>query len=112
MKIKFIVTALILSLALPAIAQFKAVSEAYEVSLKGFQAPTHEAGGVVFRPCSKCELKRLRVTATTRYAVNGETVRLEDFRRTIETAPDPDEVAVTVLHHLDSNTIEMLDAWL
>lgn len=112
MRIKFIVAALALCLALPAVAQFKVISEAYEVSLKGFRAPAHEAAGVLFKPCSQCEQKRVRVTERTRYAVNGKTVRLEDFRRTIENAPDPDEVAITVLHHLESNTIEMLDAWL
>lgn len=112
MKFKLIVTALALCLALPAAAQFKSRSEAYEVSLKGFRAPTHEAGGVLFKPCSRCEQKRVRVTSRTRYAVNGEPVRLEDFRQTIENAPDPDEVAITVLHHFESNTIELLDAWL
>jgi len=112
MRIKIIITAIALCMALPAAAQFKTISAAYEVALKGFQAPTHASGGVVFRPCSQCELTRLRVTDRTRYAVNGETVRLEDFRRTIENAPEPDAVSVTVRHHLESNTIELLGAWL
>ena len=112
MKLKIIVTALALCLALPAAAQFEVVAEAYEVALDGFRAPTRANSAVVFRPCSTCELTRLRVTADTLYKVKGERVRLEDFRKVIETAPEPDEVSVTVKHHLKSNVIVMLDVWL
>ena len=112
MKFKILIAALTLSLALPAVAQFEVTSRAYEVALKGFRAPSNANGGVVFRPCSKCELKRLRVTANTLYKVKGERVRLEEFRKVIESAPEPDEVSVTVKHHLESNVIVMLDVWL
>lgn len=112
MKFKMIVTVFALCIALPAAAQFKVTSRAYEVSLEGFQAPAHTAGGVVFRPCSQCPLKRMRVTDETLYKVKGERVRLEDFRRAIESAPEPDDVSVTVKHHLKRDVIEMLDVWL
>ena len=112
MKIKILVTALTLCLALPAAAQFTSNSEAYEVSLRGFSAPTNANGGVLFRPCSKCDIKRVRVTADTRYAVKGKRVRLEDFRRVIENVEDRDAVSITVIHHFESNTIVLLDVWL
>ena len=112
MKTRLFVAALALCLALPAVAQFRVVAKAYEVSLEGFRAPATENGGVVFRPCANCPIKRLRVTAETLYKVKGERVRLEDFRTVIETAPEPDAVSVTVKHHLESNVIVMLDVWL
>ena len=112
MKLKIVVIALALCLALPAAAQFKAITEAYEVALEGFHAPNRENGAVVFHPCSTCKLTRLRVTSETLYKVKGERVRLEEFRRVIETAPDPDAVSVTVEHHLERNVIVMLDVWL
>lgn len=112
MKLKIFITAIALCLALPTAAQFVAITEAYEVALEGFSAPVKENGGVVFRPCSTCKLTRLRVTADTLYKVKGERVRLEDFRQVIESAPEPDEVSVTVEHHLERNVIVMLDVWL
>jgi len=112
MKLKILITALALSLALPAAAQFVAITEAYEVQLDGFRAPNKANGGVVFRPCSTCKLTRLRVTSETQYKVKGERVRLDEFRRVIDSAPDPDEVSVTVEHHLERNVIVMLDVWL
>ena len=112
MKIKIVFAALMLSLAMPAAALFEVTARAYEVSLVGFRASQNANGGVVFRPCSNCPLKRLRVTDETLYKVKGEIVRLETFRRVIDTAPEPDDVSVTVKHHLERNVIVMLDVWL
>ena len=112
MKSKIIITALALCLAMPAAAVFEVTARAYEVSLEGFRAPGHANGGVVFRPCTQCPLKRLRVTGDTQYKVKGERVRLEEFRRTIDSIPEPDGVSVTVKHHLERNVIVMLDVWL
>ncbi len=112
MKLKIFVIALALCLALPAVAQFEVTARAYEVELKGFRAPAKPNGAVVFHPCSTCQLTRLRVTPETQYKVKGERVRLEEFRRVIETVPEPDAVSVTVKHHLERNVIVMLDVWL
>jgi hypothetical protein len=54
----------------------------------------------------------VRVSAGTRYAINGKTVRLADFRRAVSQASDRDDKTVTVLHHLESNTIESIDVLL
>ena len=112
MKTRIFITALALCLAMPAAAVFEVTARAYEVSLDGFRAPSHVNGGVVFRPCKQCPLKRLRVTDKTQYKVKGESVRLEKFREVIDSAPEPDDVSVTVKHHLERNVIVMLDVWL
>ena len=111
MKIKIIITALALCMAMPAAALFEVTARAYEVSLQGFRAPDHANGGVVFRPCKQCPLKRLRVTADTQYKIKGERARLKDFRAAINAAPEPDDVSLTVKHDLKSNVIVMLDVW-
>ena len=107
MKIRtFIALAL---LGLSAAAYSDVVSQAYEVSLSDFRAPATENGGIAFKECPDCDRRIVRVTAGTRYAINGSKVRLKDFRKAIVQADDRAEKTVTVLHHLESNTIESLD---
>jgi len=88
------------------------VSRAYEVALSEFRAPATENGGVSFKLCPSCEPQLVRVTADTRYAVNGKAVRLEDFRKAVSQARDRDEKTVIVLHHLESDTIVSLDVYI
>ena len=77
--------------------------------LSDFRAPATANGAVAFKECGACERRTVRVTAVTRYAINGKTVRLQEFRKAVTQADDRDEKTVTVLHHLESNTIESLD---
>ena len=88
------------------------ISQGYEIVLSNFQAPATANGGVTFQECDECERMTVRVTSETVYKVNGRPVRLEDFRKAIASVRDRDEVALTVLHHLESNTIEMIDVLL
>jgi hypothetical protein len=88
------------------------ISQGYEVVLSNFQAPATTNGGVTFQECDECERMTVRVTSETVYKVNGRPIRLEDFRKAIASVRDRDEVALTVLHHLESNTIEMIDVLL
>ena len=39
----------------------------------------------------------------------AKAVKLEDFKKAIAYVNDRDEVVLTVLHHLESDTIEMID---
>ena len=110
MKIKALFAVFLLCFSLTAAAQGRIVSQAYEVGLDDFRAPATVNGGVVFKACSKCEHQRVRVTANTRYAINGKTVRFEDFRKAVQQVENRDEKMVTVVHHLESDTIKSLDA--
>ena len=109
MNIKKVFAVALLGLGASLAAADDVVSRAYEVALNDFRAPATENGGIAFKPCSSCERRLVRVTAGTRYAVNGRTVRLEDFRKAVNQAHDRDEKTVIVLHHLESDTIESLD---
>ena len=85
------------------------ISQAYEIALSNFRAPATTNGGVAFQVCDDCERMSVRVTAGTSYKVNGKAVKLEEFKKAIAYVSDRDEVVLTVLHHLESDTIEMID---
>ncbi len=97
-------------LSATATGQGRVISQAYEILLNNFQAPVSASSTIVFKECDECEQQHARVTETTIYSVNGRPVRLEEFRIAILQATDRDNKAVTVLHHLESNTVESIDA--
>lgn len=106
MKIKslFAITLFCLSFAFAANGQV-IVSQAYELKLSNFQAPATLNADVSFQECATCERKKVRATSDTRYAVNNKTVRLEDFKKAVAQVIDRDSKSVTVLHHLESDTV-------
>lgn len=111
MNIKKILTITLLcaGFATSAYGQGQVVSQAYELYLSNFTAPTTANSGVSFRECDDCDNVRSRVTDATSYSVNGKRVRLEDFRKAVTQAHSPDETVVIVLHHLESDTVVSID---
>ena len=107
MNNKTFIAALGLSI-LFASASAQTVSEAYESTLVNFTAPASENGGVTFKSCLKCEAMTLRVTAATRYEINGEQVRLDQFRKVVASVRNRDRVGLTVLHHLESGRVKLI----
>jgi len=112
MKLKVLITAALLSLALPAAADFKQVQEAYEVALSDVRLPRAHGGTIAFKECDKCEYKRIRVGSDMRYRLNGKDVTLKQFREAMATVENRDEEAVTVLHHLERNQVTAVSVYL
>lgn len=108
MNIKFLVAVLLLSLGTSIPASGQIVSLAYEVPLSEFRAPATTNGGASFRECSECERHLVRVTAATHYLINGKSMRLQAFKEALMHANDRDEKTLTVLHHLESDTIQSI----
>lgn len=81
------------------------VAQAHEISLENFSAPATENGGATFSKCNTCQRQTVRVSGGTRYVVNGSDVRLEDFRKALSQVRSRDDVTLTVVHHLESDTI-------
>jgi hypothetical protein len=108
MTIKSVFAAILLGLSFSVTAQVNVVSMAYEVALEDFRAPATLNGATSFKECGSCDEKLVRVTADTRYAINGESVRLEDFRKVLMQVNDRDDTYVIVLHHLESDTVASL----
>ena len=105
MKLKLLITAALLCLALPAAADFKQVQEAYEVALSDLRLPRSDGGTIAFKECDKCEYRRFRIGSDMRYRLNGKDVTLKQFREAMATVEDRDGEAVTVLHHLERNQV-------
>jgi biopolymer transport protein ExbD len=99
---------LALGLSLPAVAGFEVVSKAHEVSLADLRLPGSTSGTLTFKACEQCDYKTIRVTAATQYQVNRRSVGLEDFRKQLGNITNRRETTVTVLHHLESDTIKAI----
>ena len=111
MKFRTLIAIPLLLLSFAAAAQFTIVKKAHEVNLEDFRPPLTANGVVAFRACSDCEVQRVRVTPETLYKINGERVRLMDFRRTLAKVEKPEDAGVTVKHDFESDTIVSLDMW-
>ena len=78
MNIKKLLTITLIGIGFAANASGQVVSQAYELSLSAFTAPTTTNSNISFKECDECDLMRVRVTATTNYSVNGNSVRALD----------------------------------
>ena len=112
MNIKTLIAIVLLGFGLTAAADDEIVSLAYEVNLSEFHAPATANGKASFKECEDCTKHLVRVTEATRYSINGKNVRLADFKEACMLANDRDNKNLTVLHHLESDTIQSIDAFL
>jgi hypothetical protein len=112
MKFRIIFTAIALVLALPAAAQIRTVALAHEVTLTNLRLPQSEGGTIGFKPCEECEYQTERVSADTRWMLNGKSVSLSDFRVGLGRATKRDEVYVTILQHLEEDRITQVSVTL
>lgn len=103
---KTLIIAILLSLGLPAAADFVLVSEAHEVSLRDLRLPGNTNGTLSFKPCETCNYQTVRVTSATEYEANQRLYSLQEFRSQLENIRNPADVTATVLHHLESNSIK------
>ncbi len=101
---KTLICALLL-ISLPAAAEFTTISKAYEVSLSDLRVPATPSSGVIFKECAECDMMSVRVTPNTQYIVNGKSLLLKDFRKAVFQVTHRDTTSVTILHHLESDTI-------
>ena len=108
MNIRILLSAALIALSVPAAADFVTVIEAYEVQLADLRLPGNTNGTLSFKACAECEYQTVRVTSATLYEANNRGFTLEDFRNELAHAPDPRNQSVTVLHHLESDTITAL----
>lgn len=111
MMFRTLLAALLVSLCLPAGADFPVVSKAYELSLADVRLPATPSGTITFKECESCDYHTIRVTAETRYEVDARALTLEEFRKAIAQLGNPADVPVTVLHHLESGTAKAIRVW-
>ncbi len=112
MKIKILITAIVLALAMPAVADFTTVQLAHEVVLSELRLPSHPSGTIGFKGCSTCEYRTERVSAATQYELNGEHVPLAEFRNAISHVRNRSDETATVLHHLQEDVVLKVSIYL
>ena len=105
MHIRIFLALVLLGLSLPVAAEFRTVTQAHEVALSDLRLPGNAHGTLGFRSCFDCESQTIRVNADTRYVLNGRAVTLGRFKAALARNKKNRDVAVTVLHHLESNVI-------
>ena len=105
MNIKKLLTLTAICIGFAASAHGDIVSQAHELTLSQFTAPTTNNSAISFKECDECELFRTRVTDATQYSIDGKQYRLDKFRAAVMQVRDRDEAAVTVLRHVESNTV-------
>jgi hypothetical protein len=86
--------------------------ESYELVLRDVILPGSEAGSVIFTPCSGCNSVALRVTASTRYLVEGKPAKLEDLLKAAESLRQNGDAstntAVYVYYDVESKRVNRL----
>jgi hypothetical protein len=105
MHIRKLLVALLMTFSLSAAADFVTVEEGYEVALSNMTTPVTNTGSLIFKECDDCDSRMIRMTSNTRFIVGGRTVDLKEFRKQVFQVRDPDKVAVTIMHHLETDTI-------
>ena len=112
MHIQRLLVLAILGLSISATADFRTITEAYEVDLSDLRLPRSENGNLTFKQCSDCEPETLHVTVKTRYLINDRDFTLAEFKEQLKRVVTRKDHGVAVLHHLESNTIVAIKVWL
>lgn len=105
MDIRKLLVTLLVTVSVSAAADLVTVEEAYEVALSNMMTPVAGAASLIFKECDECDSKRIRMTDNTRFIIDGLTVDLKEFRKQVSRLHDRDNIAVIIMHHLESNTI-------
>ncbi len=112
MQLRKLLVLVLLGLSLAAAADFRTITEAYEVDLSDLRMPGSENGTLTFKQCADCEVQTLRVSGKTRYLINDRDFELAEFKEQLKGAKNRKDQIVSVLHHLESNTIKAIKVWL
>lgn len=80
-------------------------STTFEISIFSVNLPVSANGRVSIRECDDCDYHSIRVTPQTVYQLNGQTVRLKDFRKAITDLRRDGDITVNVKRDDTSNTV-------
>ena len=98
----------IIALSCTASADFTTVARAYEIPLSTFNVPVTHNGVISFKECDDCNTVSARMTNNTQLVVNGKFVTLKDFRAEAFQVRERSTTFLTILHHLESDTISSI----
>ena len=110
MHMRTLLLAALVILSAPVAADFEVVTEAHEVRLDHLRLPGTGGGTLSFKPCLECAWQTVRVSPNTRYEANGRVYTLEGFRSELQKVADPESAWLTVMQHVETNTITAVEA--
>lgn len=105
MPIRKLLVLVLLGLSLSAAADFRTITEVYEIELPNLRLPATEGGTIAIKECADCDALTLRVVGGTRYVLNDRDVTLAQLRSAANRITNRDDVIIDVYHHLESNTV-------
>jgi hypothetical protein len=108
MTIRKTLIATLLLLGAPAFALIDAV----ELTPDNIILPATINGTMTFQPCvGKCEKKhkRARLTADTRFVIDGRAVKFDEFRRNHATLSRSEESYALVSYETETNTVTKIE---
>ena len=105
MHIQRLMALIILGLSLTAAADFRTITEVHEVNLIFLRLPGTPSGTLSFAACADCDSQTIRVSPATQYVINGRTVSLAKFKRTVASISNRRDTDINVSHHLESDTV-------
>ncbi len=108
MTVRAILIAALLMVAQPALSQIVTAVAAVEASPANLILPGGTDGMVTFRPCDgdcDADYVRVRLSADTRFTVNGKAVRYAEFRREFATIKRDPESYALVTYETQTNTV-------
>ena len=108
MKLKLATIVAFLICSWPAMGQFQVIELAHEVPLSQFTVPVTRNGILNFRSCDDCQSFSARLTPETRFIVNQRDVELREFRQQVMALGKPDDHYLTILQHVEKNTITFI----
>ena len=112
MTVRALLIAALLMVAQPASAQIVTAVAAVEASPANIILPGGTDGMMTFRPCDgDCEedYVRVRLSAGTKFTVNGKAVRFADFRREFATIKRNPESYALVTYETKTNTVTSIE---
>ncbi len=105
MRIRKLLVLVLLGLSFAAVADFRTITEVYEIDLTNLRLPGTEGGTLAIKECDECDVQTLRVSAGTRYVLNHRDVTLVEFKKAISRVRNREDVIVDVAHHLESDSV-------
>lgn len=105
MNIRIALITVLLGLSFSAGAEIVTIVRAYEIAISDLRLPGNTAGTISAKECAACEPQIIRVTAQTRYVLNGKDLPLNEFRVAINSIREKKTNISTVMHHLESDTV-------
>lgn len=109
MKLRLTLASTLLLFSLSVSAQFQTLQLAHEVPVDMFVVPVTSNGNLNFRSCEECEMFTARLTPQTQYLVDGKPVDLQRFRAAVLSIRNRSGRYLTLLQHLESNTITSIE---